>query len=147
MKHSASIILMRYMADSGLGIIPGDSGDWPVYIGHTPDGFIVDNNSITLYDTRGVKDGRIMTTGETIIHHGIQLLVKALEFSVGMVKAQEIIDAFDNANNIAVSVDGYSYVIANITQVSDVASLGGVQFGNRNQEMISVNFLATILEG
>ena len=143
MNHSPAYILAALLTSEAVDVFtaPSEVGTWPLYISHEPDGSNVENNCGTVYDTDGIKDGRIMATGENIFHHGVQLRVRALDYTTGRAKAAEAADYLATLQNEEVVIGAYTYKIMAVSQQSPILPLG--QESIKRRQLFTVNFLVT----
>ena len=145
MDHSPAYIISKYLIGEGLLTAPGDSGDWPVYVGILPDGDKTENNIVACVDTSPVKDGRIMSTGENIFHHGCQLLLRATAYNTGYSKMQALQAALEAVNRDSIAISTSTYRLDNITLTTGVVVIGQEE-GSERRELFSLNFLVTLKE-
>lgn len=97
------------------------ASDWHAVIGSkntSPD------NHVVIYDSTGVNHGRMMGTGENLIHHGIQILVRGKTYPVGAVKAWDIQGVLSTIKNYEVSVGAELITILSFTLTSPVTFAG-----------------------
>jgi hypothetical protein len=143
LNHSPAYVLAQHLISEGYGVAPGDSGEWPLFVANLPDGDKAEDDALALVDTSGVKDGRLMS-GTPLFHHGIQLRVRARAYNTGYNKAQTIASYLATIQNVEEEVDSITYTLNNVTQTTDVVSIG--QGEARRREEFSVNFLVTLKE-
>ncbi len=145
MDNSPADIVAQYLIDQGLLITPGDSGEWPVYVGSLPDGNDASNEAVGCMDTTPVKDGRIMRTGENIFHWGGQLLVRAIDYNIGWAKTVALMESLEVVKRVTVTIESVNYRLDNITIASGPVALGQEE-GTKRRELFSLNFLVTLKE-
>ena len=140
---SPAFILASYIIEQTIGSMtdPADSSDWPLYVSFMPDSSGVKTDAGALYDTSGIKDGRLME-GQVIQHYGIQLSIRSNTHVAGWAKAEAIASALDAVLNDSVIIDSVEYQIINITR-SLVISLGA-EPGTKERRMFTVNFVVTM---
>ncbi len=141
---SPAYILAQYIIDT-LGLMGASTADvWPLYVNHQPDGRSgnVEDDLGVLYDTTGVKDGRLME-GPVPQHFGIQLRIRALGNQEGYVKIEDIAVAMDELLNAEISLDSGDYVIQNVSRTSPVVPLG-IEGGTKRRFLFTINFLVTM---
>lgn len=120
---------------------------WPVFVGLEPSS---PDNCITVYDTVGEKNGRVMTTGEMQLHHGIQVRIRAVDHPTGFTKARAIAVALDEeVYGADVFIDdgqrpASTYRVHSYTRRSGVFALGD-ESPNSKRQLFTVN-LVTPLE-
>lgn len=83
MNHTPAEIILQYIRDSSL-----DSG-WETFYAKMPPEPI---NQIVVFDSMSQLDGKIMQTGQTVEHPGIQVRVRSLVYKDGWLKAQAILE-------------------------------------------------------
>jgi len=139
-ESPASIIAQYIVATLNYMSNPDDATDWPLFVSHLPFDII---SCGCIYDTAGVQDGRISSSGEVIEHPGIQLTIRSKEYEMGREKAEQVALALDAVFNEIVSIDDIDYTVQNIKRMSDVISLG-IEPGTQRNHLFTVNFLVTI---
>jgi len=144
-NHSPAYIVAQYLIGQTLLSNPGDSGDWHVFVGYLPDGDNVDHNAVGCIDTSPVKDGRVMMSGETILHYGVQLLLRASDYNTGYSKAETLMRNLETITEFKVDIGGDTYIIWNVSPATGVVAIGQDD-GSKRWEMFSLNFLVTIEE-
>jgi Bacteriophage minor capsid protein len=139
-----SMVVRQLIINKGLGVdqTTDTTDDWPVYNNYMPDAPGIKDNLITLTDTSGIKDGRIMRSGQTVIHPGIQVKIRAVDFNPGWVLMDAIGTMFDTIANVAVTVNVHNYVIAAISR-NGIFSLGRESEG-KERSFIGMNILVTL---
>lgn len=138
---SEAAVIRQFLIDRGLGSADAD-GSWPVFTSFLPD---VSDFAICVYDTPGTMDGRIMATGERVIHPGFQIRVTSPLYETGYEKATAIALALDGVNrtNVVISSEE-SYLLHNVTRTSPVLSLGVPEEGDRRRHNFTVNAVMTV---
>ena len=137
-------ILASYIIEENIGSMtdPADSGDWPLYISYMPDGFDIETDCGSIYDTSGIKDGRLMI-GPVIEHYGIQLKIRSDVHITGWSKAEAIASALDGVVDDLIEINSVEYRIYNIKRTGPVISLG-MELGTKGRRLFTVNFLVTL---
>jgi hypothetical protein len=129
-NHSPAQVLRAALIIRGQGelISVDPNTPWPIFVGHLPD---EPDNAVCVYDTAGVRDGRIHVTGETIGHPGWQIRVRGGGYDVGYDKMKNVVDSLDTLRQISVVIDSDTYIIAATTRTSGPLSLGQEPDGSR----------------
>lgn len=145
-----SEIVKQYLVDQAAVVEPAgslslNSTAWPCFLSNEPDRKGVPHNVVTIYDTEGVKDGRLHNTKEVIEHPGVQVRIRASTFTLGWDKVQDIITAVDAAQRAAVDVGSLFYFLDNASRIGPPLPIG-VQEGTRRRELFTINLLLTIRE-
>lgn len=153
--HPASTILRAALISLEVGSLPNNqpARPWPIFVSSEPD---QPDNAITIYDTQGTLNGRFNIDGEVQEHFGIQVRVRATSqvegasivapYLVGHRKITEIAEAFDQTlRETQVTVNGINYTIHNMSRTSGVINLG-TPTDNRNRNLLTINYLATITQ-
>jgi len=119
--HSPSEILHTALVAAARMVDPvlSPTGQWRGYIDHLPD----EDDVISIRGSAGQKDGRVMT-GETIVHPGYQVRVRAADYAAGQVRITYIADWFDTVQNLAVGISPENYTILAITRTGGIIPLG-----------------------
>jgi len=141
--NSPANIIWQFLLDEGLGMSTHVA--WRTYVGFFPTD---PNEAICVYDTPGKQDGRIMRTGEQIIHPGIQIQVRGIEYLVAWKKAQAIALRLDAVQReiIATESDVF-YTLHNVSRTGDIMHLGVEDVGNKRRHMFAINAVLTIAQG
>lgn len=77
MNHAPSEIIANLLVNANKAVfdpLQATGLKWPVFMAIVPDS---PDKLITVYDTMGIKDGRL-ETGETIVHPGWQIMTRSL---------------------------------------------------------------------
>ena len=122
LTHSPADIIRQLLIDLSLGTAPADSGSWPIYVSAVPD---TPDSIVTVTDTTGKDDGRLMNGGERQEHHGFQIAIRAVTHAAGFTKARAIAVSIDeDVDNADVTVSSSSYVVYAISRISGVIVAG-----------------------
>lgn len=141
--NSPAYIVAQYLINEGvLGDPLGTSLEWPLYHGHLPDHAGLPDDVAATYDTEGVKDGRLMS-GPNVVHHGLQVIVRALSSQEGWSKIHEVCAALEAINAAGVTIDSVDYTIVNVSQRGTIMSMG-LEGGTKRRSLFSVNFTVTL---
>lgn len=140
--NSPSRILQQFMIADGLFTDPVDMADFPLFKSHMPD---KPDDAGTVYDTAGVKDGRLLTDGFVIIHYGFQVRVRSKDHDEGWVKISAVEKRMETVVGSTVVIAPLTYTLQNISQSGSVLSLGREK-NTQRRNLFTVNFLATIKE-
>lgn len=122
LTHSPADVLRHLLVELGQGVLPSVGGDWPIYVGAEPN---TPDSVVTLYDTAGRDDGRVMSDGERQEHHGVQIRLRDPDHQSGYLKARAVALALDQ--DIAQSeqtIAGTTYTVHAVSRTTDVISLG-----------------------
>ena len=140
LSHPAQRIIALLLQSTGLFTLPTANLAWPCFYSHLPD---LPPNAACVYRTTGVKDGRIMPTGRTIIKPGFQLRVRGIDDDTAEVKMYAAMEVIDAVLDETVTIASTTYLIGSLITVGDVIRLGQNK-ENRRYEY-SLNLLATKL--
>lgn len=142
LDHSPADILREVMvATLSLGTDPDDGDVWPVYASSEPDS---PDNCITVFDTEGVKTGRLMVGGEVTEHHGIQIRVRSVDFPTGYAKARAIAVSLDEELYYdPVTMESSIYNVRCFNRTSGVLSLGK-DVPNTKRNLFTINGLLSV---
>uniref|UniRef100_A0A6M3K286 Tail protein n=1 Tax=viral metagenome TaxID=1070528 RepID=A0A6M3K286_9ZZZZ len=145
MLHSPADILNHYLVEQGLFTDPVSSSLWPLFVSDLPDDNHIEDDTACVYDTTGIKDGRIMRGGDTVQHFGIMVMVRSVEYSDGFLKAESVRVALDEIDHVSVTIDVAEYSIDNASSAGPVIALGNEE-GTGRRKLFTVNALLTISE-
>jgi hypothetical protein len=121
-------------------IVTNDSQqDWFCTIAYLPDGNQTRDNIATITDTEGMKDGRIMVSGETIIHPGFQVRIRSTDYTTGYQKIYTVAKELDKLLNFAVTIDNESLLVVSVSQQGGILPMGIEPNGRRYHFAINYN--------
>jgi hypothetical protein len=128
--HSPAQIIQRLLVVLGLGVqqSAGSTVSWQVFAVNEPD---TPDDTIVVYDTAGVDQGRENLTGFRFEKFGIQLLIRSATHGAGYVKSQYLATSLDQGvyeNSVTLTnPDGSgtsTYLIKAVHRTSPVYSIG-----------------------
>jgi len=140
---SPALVMAAYMIALGLVSLHSEGLLWPVYVSHEPDGPNVADNCVTVYDTTGKLDGRLMRTGEYIEHPGIQIRVRSKTYELGYSLLSQIRSKLDITHNVHITVNDISYLLQCISRTSPILCLGTESEGKR-RTLFTLNMTLTL---
>jgi hypothetical protein len=149
MDHSPAYIIAQYLIGQSLLSDPTGSGSWPVYVGTLPDGNQAQDDAAGCMDTSPVKDGRIMSNGETIFHPGVQILLRALAYNTGYAKCEALMTALEAVSGAQETINSKTYQIDNVSPSTGIVVLGQEAQevnSSKRRELYSMNFIVTLKE-
>lgn len=144
--HSPAEIVQQMMIDDAVGSDPEVEpvGDWPVSSTTEPD---EPDQSITVYDTTGLDDGRGQTDGGLWSHFGLQFRVRASTHrSDGFPKVESIRQYLSGVLTRQVTMtDGTAtYVVNAITRIGQTIYLGTDPTSSKRKSF-TVNAMVSLL--
>lgn len=119
--HSPADVLAELLIDLGQGTNSALSQAWPVYVANEPD---LPDNVITIYDTVGKDNGRIMSDGHLVTQHGVQIRIRALNHPEGYEKASVLRVFLSGIYDRTVSIGSNSYTVHALSGIGQVLSIG-----------------------
>ncbi len=141
---SPASIVATYLIGEGFVDDPVGSASlvWPMFISRMPDVIDVPTDCVAIYDTPGLKDGRLMI-GPVIEHYGLQIKARSGEYDDGWTKLEAISVELDSVRNQLVMVNAIEYQIYNIKRAGIVIPLGA-ELGSKGRQLFTANFLVTL---
>lgn len=138
---SAAEIIRRLLID--LDKVEDHSASvWASFVSFLPE---TPKKAVCFYDTEGAPDGRIQRTGERIEHPGIQILVRAPDYSDAYEKAREIATTLDAQDDVDVAFPAAeTYVVHNVSRSGTILSLGMMKVGSERFHVFTVNAIVTL---
>jgi hypothetical protein len=117
--------------------------NWFCTISYLPDGQGVRDSIVAITDTEGSKDGRIIRTGEVIIHPGFQIRVRCTDYDLGYSKILAIGKFLDSLVNRTVSIlsgeKTETLIIVSVSRQSGVMPMGLEPAGRRFHFSLNYN--------
>lgn len=137
-------VLQAWLIEQNVGVDPDTDpiSSWPIYSGHMPDEGR--DNAIAVYGTEPIYDARILLTGETVLHPGLQIRVRSNDPISGYEKAWEITLALDSIEREGIEIDGIQYMIHAIHH-RGIIPLGPEDAKRRRRDWV-VNAIGTLEE-
>ena len=123
MKQPATMVLRSFLGFKNHLTVPHYGKDWPCYISHMPDGDKVKHDALCIYDRPGVKDGRLMRTGEVLESFGVQIKVRSDDYRKGWAKISDVAKEIDGVFRLGIDAGNYLYFVQGITR-SQIIPLG-----------------------
>lgn len=135
-----SSIIRKLIIEQNLGV--ASTGAWPVFVAFMPN---TPDSSISVQDTAGLQDGRLMIDGTQIIHPGIQVRIRGPIYPDVWNKAEAIGLMFDRQKDILVELTPTDkYRVFNISRQGDIIPMGIEEEGDRRRHNLTVNAILTI---
>lgn len=146
LTHSPADVLRWLLIAKGVGSDPTIQplGNWPIYAADEPDGIGVPDNVITVYDTDGTDEGRIMIDGEPQGHNGFQVRVRASDHKTGYAKIDEVWTVLGKEiYDDAVILDGIVYLVHSANKIGDPIPLGK-EVGETKRRLFVLNAVLSL---
>lgn len=142
MKHPASHVLRHWLVVKGHINLPVGTPppEWSSFLSSMAD---APDNAAALYDTPGLKDGRLHKTGENIIHHGVQIKIRSATYIKGWRKIYDIAQAFETLKNEQLLLEDTNYKIQAVSQAGTILALG-VEEGTKRRDLFTLNVIVTL---
>jgi len=139
--HSAARIVQQLLIDLGLATdYDGADSAWPSFLGVEPP---TPNNVLTLFDTEGRIQGRLMNDGEVQDKPGVQIRIRNESVVDGYVKGRAILNGLDTGvERTSVIVDEDQYTVQSLTRTTDVLSLG-LERGTGRRWLHTINYVVS----
>ena len=138
--NSPANIIWQFLLDEGLGMSTHVA--WRAYVGFFPTD---PNEAICVFDMPGRKDGRIMRTGEQIIHPGIQIQVRGMEYLRTFQKAKTIALRLDRVQKESVATESdVFYTLHNVSRTGDIMHMGVETVGALRRHVFAINAVLTL---
>ncbi len=119
-----------------------DSGQWTIFVSFLPG---VPDEAICIYDTAGKIDGRLMSTGETIEHPGIQIRVRGRDYEGTWEKVVSIVKILDSIKRIPVVFsEEEAYIVHSVSRHGAVIPLGIDETDNHRHYHFTANMTVTL---
>lgn len=119
--HSPAEILTELLIALNEGTDPSLSQTWPVYVSNEPD---LPDSVITIFDTVGKDNGRIMSDGYLVTQHGVQIRIRASDHPDGYEKASTLRSFLSGIYQRSVSIDSNSYTVHALSGIGQVLTIG-----------------------
>jgi hypothetical protein len=139
LQHSPADILRHLLVAELLGTLPSAGQEWPVFSQLEP---TRPDDCITTYDTADVRHGRLMNTGRTALHYGLQVRIRSARSPEGHRKANQITIGMEPIYQSTVTIDDSVYVVHSVNHSSGPVYIG--REPDTARMLFTVNFLACI---
>lgn len=115
MKSSPADVIKKILIEEQLVSDPESVGaPWPCYVSSLPDASTPDN-AACLYDTSPKLDGRLMRTGESVEHPGVQVKVRSKTYREGWAKIDSISTKLDAVLRRSLVIEDFNYTVQSIS--------------------------------
>jgi hypothetical protein len=122
LNHSPADILRRVIISLTVGTDPDNRQAWPVYAANEPN---LPDNCITVYDSVGRYNGRLMNTGRTVDQSGFQVRVRSETSTLGYARACLIrVKMCEEIYDEVITLGTTRYRIQSVNNVGEVIALG-----------------------
>lgn len=142
---SPASLLYKFLLDAGfLPSVPENgiqTGEWSSFIGYMPE---TPDSAVCFYDTQGMMDGRIMRTGEKIVHPGVMIRFRSRSYGGAWDKATLARDALDALSWASVDFQDETWLIQCVSRTSDVVSMGLDPADDRRRHNFTINAIMTL---
>lgn len=143
-KSPAAIIGTLLVDTANKMTAPGDAESWSLYYNYMPDKKgTIQKKVCCIYDSAGVLDGILMTTGEVIEHHGIQIRLRCEDYQEGWLKMKEVCAYLQQRKNITVVVGSSRFRVIHSTRTTSILREPPDE---QRRFLFNVNFTTTIKE-
>lgn len=137
--NAPSNLIRQHLIEAGLS--PAAQAPWYCYVSFLPND---PDNALCVFDTPGRPDGRIMRTGEQIIHPGVQIMVRSKTYLEGWKKTRQIATKLDEVRQISIALEsGVPYTLVNVSRQGDIFPLGMDEADDRRRYRFVINAMVT----
>jgi hypothetical protein len=143
LTHSPAKITRQVLIDLGHGFA-GPAVEWSAFVGYFPDGAESANSTLALKTSAPILDGRVMSNGEVLEHHGVQILSRSISYEAGRSKMATIAASLDAQLNLSVTVSATPYTVHNFSRQSGILDIGREENGSRMWAYFTLNLALTI---
>ncbi len=141
LDHSPASIVRTLLVSLSQGVDPPATSGWTIQDTSEPD---QPDDTITVYDTAGRKQGRSQIDGETFEIHGLQIRVRAANSVTGWAKARALAIVVDTSvYRNSVTIGASQYLVQHISRTGDVLSLGK-ETPNSKRSIFTLNALISV---
>jgi Bacteriophage minor capsid protein len=151
-EHSPADILTQLLIDRGL-VTTTSPQRWQGFVDYMPDDETIHDDIVAVFNTSGIKDGRLMQSGKSIEHPGWQIRVRSLSPTAGLVYLKLIGDHLDvvylETVTLDVAVDDISvkrvrYRIESVQKTGTVLALGVDNKDRKRRRSCTLNGMMTV---
>ncbi len=142
-ETSIAEIIRTWLVDQQFVTLPSDADDWPCFVDSMNDS---PDDALCLYDDDPDKDGRIMKTGEVVLHYGLMIRVRSHTYLPGWQMANEIAEEFDHIYNEFVAMSSQEqYTLRSLSRRGGVIALG-LEEGTKRRFLFEAHYTVTLNE-
>jgi hypothetical protein len=116
--------------------------DWFITVAYLPDNSVSKDKIIAITDTEGNYDGRIFRSGDVIIHPGLQIRVRSIDYMEGYQKMTSINKWIDAFKGEKVVINNDSLIILTVNRQTGIMPMGQDSHGRRFN--FSTNYILTV---
>lgn len=141
LTHDPADIVRYLLIAIGHGTLPTASGSWPINVMNEPD---TPDDCITVYNTTGKVQGRIQKTGEFVEKPGIQVRIRAANYSTGYTKGKQIETSLDtDVLQDTVTIGSSQYRVHALSRTANLVWLGKDVTSSKRQ-VFTLNYTVTL---
>lgn len=138
MSTPAYFIRALLGSSGGLVSLPSAGEAWPCYTVNMPDGEGVKADVVCCYDEDGIKQGRLMGSGEVIERANVQILIRSTDYRTGHALMKALALYMDSIKRKGIDLDGVGFFIPSITR-SSMFPMGLDETQKKRRYMFSLN--------
>ncbi|MBU1067253.1 minor capsid protein [Patescibacteria group bacterium] len=137
-------ILRASLVAGGVGVLrsKNSTGAWPIFVGHIPS---EPDDAVCVYDTAGIREGRMQGTGESVGKPGFQVMVRGADHTTAYARMKLVASHLDSLLRERVAIDGDSYTIQAVKQTGTILALGQEPDGQR-RNLFTLNGTITYVQ-
>lgn len=141
--NSPATILQYLLVSLGIGTLPASRGAWPISVSQEPN---EPDNTVTLFDTAGQSDGRVMVGGEVQDHYGINARIRSIDYPTGWRQANSLRVCWgETIYRNTVAVGDNSYLVQAVTHIGQIISVGK-DMPRSNRSFFTLNSMMVVTE-
>lgn len=105
------------------------------------------DDTVSIFDTAGRLDGRIMSTGEVVEHYGIQIQVRGKDYLTTYERARGIAEFLDATKKEVVAIESdEAYTLWNVSRTGAIIPVGIETVDDRRRHLFTLNYVLTVTQ-
>ncbi len=124
--------------------LPSEKEDWPLFVTFLPDGDEVPTDCGAVYDTTGVRDARILDTGENLFRFGFQVRLRGSDYTALWKRAGAISDFLASVQNVDVQMGAEWWTVHDVSITTPPISLGLEPGVKKRRHLFTVNGIVAL---
>lgn len=124
--------------------LPSEKEDWPLFVTFLPDGDEVPTDCGAVYDTTGVRDARILDTGENLFRFGFQVRLRGSDYTALWKRAEAVSDFLASVQNVDVQMGAKWWTVQDVSITTPPISLGLEPGVKKRRHLFTVNGIVAL---
>ncbi len=143
-ETTPAMIVRELLVAAEYFTLPSDKEDWPLFVTYLPDGEEVPTDCGAVYDTTGVRDARILASGENLFRFGFQVRLRGSDYTALWKRAEAVSDFLAGVQNVDVQMGADWWTVHDVSITTPPISLGLEPGVKKRRHLFTVNGIVAL---